>query len=144
MARRASTKFIVIHCSATPPKRDIGAKEITHWHLQAGYLTIGYHIVIRRSGAVEMGRPMNEIGAHARGANATSIGVCLVGGTDASGKSESNYTPEQWETLETVVQSALLNYPEAQVIGHRDVPGTKKDCPCFDVKQWWAAIDSNP
>jgi len=25
------------------------------------------------------------------------------------------------------------DYPEAKVVGHRDLPGVKKECPCFDV-----------
>ena len=26
------------------------------------------------------------------------------------------------------------DYPEARVVGHRDLLGVKKDCPCFEVK----------
>jgi hypothetical protein len=30
-----------------------------------------------------------------------------------------------------------VDYPQAEVLGHRDIPGVKKDCPSFNVKEWW-------
>ena len=44
---------IILHCSATRPTMDIGVEEITEWHKQRGFRTIGYHYVIRRD---EIGR----------------------------------------------------------------------------------------
>ena len=43
---REQTKYIVIHCSATKPSMDIGAKEIDRWHRERGWLKIGYGKVI--------------------------------------------------------------------------------------------------
>jgi N-acetylmuramoyl-L-alanine amidase len=47
---RKSTAYLVVHCSATQPKSDIGAKEIRQWHREKGWIDIGYHFVIRRDG----------------------------------------------------------------------------------------------
>jgi hypothetical protein len=83
---RETTDLIVVHCSATGPAADIGVAQITQWHKQRGFDTVGYHYVIRRNGTLETGRRESEIGAHVRGHNANSIGVCLAGGVDAKGK----------------------------------------------------------
>lgn len=85
---------IIIHCSATPEGRDYTAADIDRWHRQRGFHGIGYHYVIRLDGTIEHGRPVEQIGAHCKGHNATTIGVCYIGGLrkkaigvpDATGK----------------------------------------------------------
>lgn len=128
--------FIVIHCSATPPSLDIGAKEIAQWHKDKGWKTIGYHDVVRRSGVIEKGRAYNEPGAHVQGFNYCSIGICLVGGVDADGNPENNFTLHQMNTLDGLVRSLLDRFPGAIVQGHRDFPDVHKACPSFDVAAW--------
>ena len=68
---------IVVHCSATPPDLDVGVYEIDHWHRERGFNSIGYHEIIRRNGFLEMGRPLKTIGAHVKGYNEDSIGICI-------------------------------------------------------------------
>ena len=58
--------LIVIHCSDTYARMDIGVNEIRQWHLQRGFNDIGYHYVIRRDGAIEQGRPIEKPGARRR------------------------------------------------------------------------------
>ncbi|MDR1946615.1 MAG: N-acetylmuramoyl-L-alanine amidase [Desulfovibrio sp.] len=145
---------IIIHCSATPPSADIGAAEIRGWHVQGnGWKDIGYHGVIRRSGELESGRPMDQPGAHCAGRNAHTVGICLVGGIqdgkggDANqdgvvtefengkkGVPEANYTPAQWATLERVVRDLLVRFPGATLHGHNEFAA--KACPCFSVREW--------
>ena len=48
-------------------------------HLDNGWDGIGYHKVILRSGIIENGRPEFWIGAHVKGLNKSSLGVCLIG-----------------------------------------------------------------
>lgn len=129
---------IAIHCAATRPGLDIGAKEIDQWHLRRGWAGIGYHWVIRRSGTVEQGRPEDKAGAHVAGHNAHSIGICLVGGLDDNGKPAANFTPEQLAALHRLVEELKSHYhiAEERIMGHRDFPGVKKDCPCFNVRHW--------
>lgn len=133
-------KYLAVHCSATPAARDIGAKEIDRWHRQRGFLKIGYHFVIRRDGTVETGRPISEVGAHVEGHNSSSLGICMVGGVSAdAGKGEDNFTEAQYASLWGLLTELLTKFPEALVLGHRDFPKVKKDCPCFDVKEWFDA-----
>lgn len=128
---------LVIHCAATPPDMDIGVAEIRRWHVGGNkWQDIGYHFVVRRDGTVENGRPVAVAGAHAKGHNANSIGICLVGGIDAKKRPENNFTPAQWASLEGLVRDlkAKYNIQAANIIGHNQV--AKKACPCFDVPQW--------
>jgi N-acetylmuramoyl-L-alanine amidase len=132
--------LIVIHCADTPPTMDVGVEEIRRWHTDPppkgnGWADIGYHWVIRRNGVIEFGRPAEKIGAHVAGHNATSIGVCMVGGKGKDGKPENNYTAEQWDSLEAIVNFLRAAYPRARVCGHRDLDHGKA-CPCFDVAKW--------
>lgn len=134
--------MFVIHCSATPHTMDIGAAEIDLWHRKQGYLKIGYHYVIRRNGLVEVGRNHDEPGAHAQGVNSKSLGICMVGGLDERGKPQKNFTPEQWTALEVVLMGLKRSFPHVKtIVGHRDLPGVNKECPCFDVKLWAQTVD---
>jgi len=134
---RKSTNNIVIHCSATRAIQDVGAADIRKWHKAQGWADIGYHYVIRRNGKLERGRAENLVGSHVQGHNATSIGVCLVGGlNDKTFKPENNYTPAQWATLKKLVGDLLKRYPKAKVLGHHDFPKVAKACPCFNARTW--------
>lgn len=135
--QRSATNFIFIHCSATKPSQDIGARDIRiqHKHVN-GWLDIGYHFVIRRNGVIENGRNVDAMGAHARGHNDDSVAICLIGGVDESNNPDANFTREQYSALETIVRTLKATYPNAEVRGHREV--ANKACPCFDVHSFFA------
>lgn len=133
---RSKTDFLVIHCSASPPKLDVGVREIRQWHLARGFSDIGYHFVIRRNGRVETGRAEDMVGSHVQGHNANSLGICMVGGVDARQRPQDNFTAEQWASLQTVLMRLTAKYPGATILGHRDFPGVHKACPCFDAIKW--------
>ncbi len=149
---RRRTDYIVVHCSATGPNSDIGADEIDDWHRKRGFDSIGYHAVIRRDGHVEFGRHFDEPGAHVKGQNYRSVGVCMVGGVEQGHpeNAANNFTEEQFEALETTIKFLKLAYPAATLLGHRDLSPDLdgdgvveenewlKQCPSFDVRQWWA------
>jgi hypothetical protein len=175
--------LIVIHCSATPSGKPLQrgvpgqrgyldcAQIIDAWHAERGFArqiasrdafnptlgSIGYHFVIDLDGKVYTGRSIDEVGAHAAGHNAHSIGICMVGGLEPL----AQYTPAQWKALQSVVlwQSFQHNIPLAPplrngnvvwrgVCGHRDLsPDLNHDstinpsewlktCPGFDVAEW--------
>lgn len=132
--KRQSTKHIIVHCSATRPSMDIGVREIRQWHKsERDFLDVGYHFIIRRDGSIETGRQVNQVGAHTKGFNSTSIGICLVGGVNEKMKPEDNFTPAQFSTLKGLVASLKEQFPDAlSVKGHRDFD-PKKACPSFDV-----------
>lgn len=132
---------LVVHCSWTPPSMDIGVSTIRRWHRAKGWLDVGYHYVIKRDGTVENGRPENQNGAHARGHNHDSIGICLIGGKGADGGDETNFTEVQMNALDELIETLLVSFPDAGVIGHNDLTD-KKTCPTFDVKAWWQGARS--
>lgn len=133
-----SVNFLVVHCAATKATMDIGATEIRSWHRQRGWMDIGYHYVIRRNGAIEKGRPDDRPGAHARGFNHLSLGICLVGGVAKDGKTpENNFTSDQFHALRRLLIGLNATFPEARILGHRDLPNVYKGCPSFDVEEWW-------
>ena len=124
-------------------------EQIDQWHKNNGWKGIGYHAVIRRDGEVEFGRHFDDSGAHVKGHNFQSVGVCMVGGLDFDGNAEDNFTDAQFNSLDYVIGMLTRAYPDAEVLGHRDlspdVDGDGvveehewlKDCPCFDVREWW-------
>ena len=128
-------EYIVIHCSATGEDKDIGVAEIDAMHKKKGWRMIGYHDVIRRDGRLEKGRPIEERGAHVKGFNDHSIGICIVGGIDADDAklAEFNYTRAQIESLNRLLDSYKAEFPDAKIMGHKDFPNVNKACPCFDV-----------
>lgn len=137
MALRKATRYIVIHCAATPPDMVVTAEMVDRWHKQRGWTSIGYHYLIRRDGMVEPGRPLQEQGAHVSGHNHDSVGVCLAGGINRNKQPENNFTPAQWASLKGLVKELMGKYPHASVLGHHDFnPG--KACPSFDVATWYA------
>lgn len=158
--------LIVIHCSASPNGDSLfrgspgtsglrtPVQAIDGWHKQRGFHripaermrfnpsieAIGYHFVIYTNGAVATGRSQEEIGAHVAGFNQKSIGVCLIG-TD-------RYTRSQWDSLAETVRLLKKRFPDARVVGHRDLSPDQnkngivepfewlKTCPGFDVAAW--------
>ena len=130
-------KHLVVHCAYTPSNMDIGADDIDRWHKEKGWSGCGYHQVIRRNGDVEDGRPMNKAGAHVRGINRVSIGICLAGGmNEAKDGPEFNHTEEQMEALRILLDELLEEYPNADVKGHYQF-STVKTCPNFDAAKWY-------
>ena len=114
----------------------IGAAEIDQWHLDRGWSGIGYHYVIKRSGTIQHGRHIEKAGAHARGHNAHSVAVCLVGGVDEDNVPENNFSEAQFLSLEGICVYLLDEYLDIMDIrGHRDFEGVTKACPSFDVKE---------
>ena len=130
-------KKLIIHCSATKPSMDIGAEDIRGWHKGKGWDDIGYHYVIRRNGKVEKGRDISIAGAHAKGHNFNSIGICLVGGIDDNSKADDNYNLKQYNALIQLISFLEITFPIDDVLGHRDLPSVNKSCPCFDVRAWY-------
>lgn len=135
---------IVLHCSATKPSMDIGVDEIRSWHLQRNFNDIGYHLVIRRDGSLERGRPWDKQGAHAYGFNRNTdgkltFGICMVGGVAEHDVNvvEDNFTKRQWETLNTVLKNIIDYSRIKEVYGHNELNGHEsRGCPSFNSKAY--------
>ncbi len=138
-------RWFVVHCSATEAGRNFTVNDVRAWHKQRGFRDVGYHFVIYLDGTLAAGRPLEQIGAHAEGYNADSVGVCYIGGM-LKGKAADTRTAAQRETLRTLAKTFKALYPHIKTVGHRDLsvdlngdgvitPSEwMKECPSFDVK----------
>ena len=128
--------YLVVHVSASPQGRGDNATTIHRWHKERGWDGIGYNSVILENGKHEEGRPIYWQAAHVmdfdgdgKGNNSDSLGVCLIGeGGDA--------TKAQLTRLRVLLEYWLSIYPDAAVVGHRDLD-SRKSCPGFDVAAWY-------
>lgn len=136
---------IIVHCADTPPswgenmtpeqQRD----EIKRWHVQErGWSDIGYHYVITRNGIVVKGRPLDKIGAHVKGHNTGTIGICLVGGKGSSANDmfKDHFTPEQDYAIRKLIEDLSERFDTiTKISGHNDYAA--KACPGFKVTEWF-------
>ena len=137
MARKINE--IIVHCSATPEGKDYSVDTIRKWHLQRGFADIGYHYIIYRDGSIHTGRDESVIGAHCKGHNSNSIGVCYIGGCASDGKTpKDTRTAEQKQSLVKLLKELKAKYPQASIHGHRDF--ANKACPSFDATKEYSSI----
>ena len=123
---------IIVHCSATPEGKSFSVADIRRWHKQRGFSDIGYHYVIYLDGSVNVGRPLAKAGAHCKGQNKNSIGVCYIGGCEAhSQKPKDTRTDAQKASLVKLITELRQQFPNASVHGHREF--ANKACPCFNA-----------
>ena len=125
---------IIIHCSATPEGKPFTAADIDRWHRQRGFDGIGYHYVVCLDGSVHKGRPIEKPGAHCKGHNAESIGICYIGGCAPDGRTpKDTRTEAQRSALRKLVQELQKTYPGTTVHGHHEY-NAGKACPSFNVR----------
>lgn len=125
-----NVRRLVVHHSASA--HGVPLELLRQWHKDRGFDDIGYHWVIESSGATREGRRLTMQGAHARGANGDSWGVCVVGDNTIEGR---RWNEAQIASLRRVVEACRALVPGIEVLGHRDVPGgTKTECPGLDAR----------
>lgn len=134
---------IILHCSDS----SFGdAALIDNWHKQRGWKGIGYHYVILngypdeashrrgrpqfwRDGEVQSGRHLSEEGAHVHGANANSIGICLIG--------KDQFTAGQFASLANLLAELKGRFGNCPLFGHyeaRRPADPPKSCPNLDME----------
>jgi len=128
----------VLHCSDSSYGN---AALIESWHKLRGFRMIGYHYVILNGyttehsfiekrpefqfdGHVEAGRSSQRIGAHARGYNKNSIGICLIG--------RRRFTGLQFGSLMRLIVEIQQQHPQARIVGHYELDNAKT-CPNIDM-----------
>lgn len=139
---------LVIHYSATPIENNFTAADIDAMHKRKGYREIGYHFFIRKDGTIEMGRDLStpgrfEVGAHSKGENDSSIGICYEGGVRAATPNLGfdSRTKAQTRAMIGLIEKMQERFPGAVVAGHRDMPGAATQCPGFDARAWWDGVE---
>ena len=128
--------MIIVHCSDTPHTMKVTVKDLYKWHvIENGWSAIGYAYFIDQFGDIHKCRDLDndgdvedEVGAHARGFNAQSIGICMEG--------RGVYRDAQFSSLRFLIEDIINRHPIKfnQIIGHHDVD-PHKTCPMFDVKK---------
>ena len=125
-------KEVIIHCSATREEQQVSVDTIRDWHLAKGWNDIGYHFYIDLDGTINKGRNIDKIGAHCKGHNRNSIGICYCGGVESDGKTPKDTRTEvQKESLLHVLKTLKAMYPDAIIYSHNEF--ANKACPSFDA-----------
>lgn len=119
LSTRKSTKRAILHHAEASK---CTAEDIHRWHLQNGWSGAGYHFLVRKDGSIYRLRPEWAVGAHAKGSNSDSIGICF----------EGSYMTETMPQAQINAGRELLSYLKGKygfdkVQAHRDVCST--DCP---------------
>ena len=120
--------FIIVHCSGTDINVSIDILKKNA--IEDGFKDIPYHYLITQDGCVIQGRSLDVVGAHCKGFNQRSIGICLVGG-----KKGFDFT------LLQIIQLVLLlkhlckqfNIAKSDIYSHYEF-NKNKTCPNFNIK----------
>jgi hypothetical protein len=143
-------KGILLHTVGVNGDTTIGA--IRRYHVEHnGWRDVGYHFLIRKNGAVEPGRAVTSLGAHATGANDT-IGICVAGNGDSE-----PWTLAQRDAVVKLCadQCRIRGFGPDRIGGHREAQAmfggaaTSKTCPgklvdMSAVRAWVAAELARP
>lgn len=132
---------VIVHCSDSEDGLSVPVEDIDRWHIKRGFKrfagwrkqknaalqAIGYHFVIDIDGSIHTGRAINEVGAHCKGHNFDSVGICMIG--------RSRFSRAQWTALESLYTRICNQHGALVWHGHREYDRAKT-CPNFDVAKW--------
>lgn len=135
---------IFVHCTAGSQKQTI--EDLKAEFKRKGWKNPGYHYVVMPNGRIECMLQEDGISNGVQGYNSTSINVAYIGGIDEKGKGVDNRTDAQKNFLKKILSELKQKYPDAKIMGHRDISPDKngngvvdpweriKECPCFNAK----------
>lgn len=137
-------KRIFVHCTAGSQRQTVA--DLQAEFKRKGWKNPGYHYVIQDDGTVKQLLGEQFVSNGVKGYNSTSVNVAYMGGIDADGKAVDNRTDAQKASLITLLKELKGRYPNAEIMGHRDIshdtngngivdPWERiKECPCFNAK----------
>lgn len=134
-------QYIIVHHTGGTDKNPLAdtshhtAAMIKQWHLQLGWSDIGYNWVIEKDGKIVKGRDEKKEGAHTKGMNSKSIGVCLSGNFDATLPTKAQ--EEAFKTLYKELQGRYSVLMPDRVVPHRKY--AQKTCYGKLLKDDWAS-----
>jgi N-acetyl-anhydromuramyl-L-alanine amidase AmpD len=125
MRKMTRIRKFIVHCSGSSQNYTI--EQMRNDHLARGFDEIAYHFVIVGDQVFQT-RSVDFVGAHCRGENHDSIGICLIG-------KRGNFAPGQFIALERLVRRLLVIFPNCEIRAHNYF-NKAKTCPDFDVEVW--------
>jgi N-acetylmuramoyl-L-alanine amidase len=150
----AKIKRIMVHCTGEP-SNEVRRKSYYFWLFFKKYhwKHFRYHRVIYQDGSWSDLQPIpaghkgfgiisdSTMANGCKGANLDSLHVAYVGGIDplTNAHKDTRTEPQKAALLQTIKEWKQL-FGISEVIGHRDWPGVKKSCPCFDARKEYANV----
>lgn len=137
---------IFVHCTAT--SQNVTVRRIQQSWRSIGWKNPGYHYIIDANGVTTQLLDESRCANGVKGYNADSIHVAYIGGIDyirGKMKAADTRTEAQKDSLRLLLTDLKKRYPNAQILGHRDISPDKnhngkvdpweriKECPCFDA-----------
>ena len=137
-------KRIFVHCTAGPQTQTVEQIK-KYWKTVNKWTNPGYHYIIKPDGEIVPLQPEDKPSNGVAGYNSTSINVCYIGGVDKQGRAIDNRTDAQKASLITILKELKQRYPDAVIMGHREIWGSspknwKKMCPCFNAGEEYKDI----
>jgi len=120
---------VIIHCTAHPTADYL---DVLNWHTLPkpkgnGWDDTGYHSFIYNNGETTLGRPIQIQGAHCKGYNGDSLGVCLQG--------LDKFSFVQLETLRMQIYAwEVMVGHRLNIHAHYELNYTRKSCP--NINGW--------
>ena len=142
-------KRIVVHCTGEPANAQRNREYYSKWFFDfLGWKHYGYHVVVYQDGEYSVLQPFpsvrpdggyidgNTMANGAKGYNSDSLHIAYVGGLSLYGsKPDDTRTLCQRETLRNLIKKWKKEYHISEVVGHNQLPGVTKACPCFDARK---------
>ena len=125
-----SVKLLIVHCVANKCNRPFSVENLIACGV-AKYGQCSYHYYVRRNGDIIPLLPESVQGVHARHYNNCSLGIVYEGGLDENGVAADTRTDAQKASLWSLLKDLTRDYPQARIIGHCELPGIAKRCPCY-------------
>lgn len=127
-SHRSGTSEIILHHAEAS---HASVEDINQWHLERGWAGIGYNYYVRKDGTIWRGRPKWAVGAHAKGHNDKSIGICCEGAYVTE-----TMPAAQLAALKNLIRDIMSRYGKLKLLRHKDVNST--DCPGVNFP--WAEV----
>ena len=128
------------------------AAKIKEVKSRKGWHYPGYHWAITEDGKKTQLMTEEQPSNGVKGYNGYAINVAWMGGISNTGKAIDNRTDAQKQSLRELLTELKHRYPDAKILGHRDISPDKnhngvvdpweriKECPCFDAITEYADI----
>ena len=132
---------IVVHCTGTTQHSNVEAIK-TYWLKFLGWKSPGYHYLIDIHGNIHHLHPESLVANGAYGFNHNSVHVGYIGGTSKKGIFMDTRTTEQKQAMFMLLYCIKTRYPTANILGHRNLKGHNKACPCFDAQKEYKNLNA--